>query len=465
MEDPVWRIDTLDARAGLAFASLRKADFPEDGVLPNAEAGAARNPPCVFISAPGFQPEMVANRALALAGMRGTFQFRFYIGGDEVGFRTLADLTDFVRRAYLRSGGGDGADGGGGVRPSPRPTDGDRPKLPPPPEYQDMDGSLATKLAIAAEDFHKASNVCTLGTVSKFKWPPDARSGGGGALTQGPHVLASAALALIFEMMHRMPDGKDADKTNRWHDDARTLGCQLTAMKLWPVLDQPPYRHLLETLMASLNGKTPLLQALTVADDFPGDWRYCFLRFVLFGSGPALDDGKRAVRIRDATHEWWYRDWPLIPNPYTRALVDPIVDLCRLPLPPAFATSIRTEGKSGTPDKSGEISLYHALVASIGSPATLKSSPLLCALVLFAATWVVTHNDTPGADFRWPREFPIPPSPFDEAALQSKLDRGWSWLREHLPTHCFALAVEQAIEGASDLKYRQGPTLNARAGA
>ena len=94
-ESSEWRIDALDSRGGLAFASRRAGRFSELG-------SRLQDPLCAFIGAPGFQPEMVANRSIALAGIRGVFQYRLFIGEDEVAFPTLAAVTEFVRRVYLR---------------------------------------------------------------------------------------------------------------------------------------------------------------------------------------------------------------------------------------------------------------------------------------------------------------------------------------------------------------------------
>ena len=120
-----WRIDTLDARGGLAFASWR-----DDNLLNGKDL--KREPPSIFVGAPQFRPEPVVNRMIALSAGRGAFQTGLFIDGVEVSFPTPADVAEFVRRACLSGGGGDGADGGGGETPPPRP-DGppDLPGSPP----------------------------------------------------------------------------------------------------------------------------------------------------------------------------------------------------------------------------------------------------------------------------------------------------------------------------------------------
>ena len=108
-----WFIDGLDAKAGLAFTSLRTPDL--------LEQEPALDLPSVFIAPPTFRPETVSSRALAFAGTRGPFQYGLFAGGQEVAFPSLDAAIEFVRRAYLRGGGGDAA-GGGGAGVPPRPT-------------------------------------------------------------------------------------------------------------------------------------------------------------------------------------------------------------------------------------------------------------------------------------------------------------------------------------------------------
>jgi hypothetical protein len=180
--------------------------------------------------------------------------------------------------------------------------------------------------------------------------------------------------------------------------------------------------------------------------------RASFLCSLFFSVGPALDDLEGAKNFLAWITHWALSDekkyvYPIfIDRPFFGALADPIADLCRLPLPKKLSPSVRQ-------NTSNEISLYHALVSFVGSPGSLQSNRSLCELVLFSATWVVAHNDRPTVDTfgrlrkRWSR------SPIQAATVQLKMDRGWNWLREHLPKIRFALEVEQAIDRASDLKY------------
>jgi hypothetical protein len=130
--------------------------------------------------------------------------------------------------------------------------------------------------------------------------------------------------------------------------------------------------------------------------------------------------------------------------------VDPLADLCRIPLPKDAAAVVRENPRD-------EVSLYHALVSIVGAPLLVDSqSPGFFELVLFAATWIAGCNDAQTAS-----DVVYPPasgllSPIRAAEVQIKRDRGWNWLKAHLPAMCFAPKVEEAIEAAAELKYELG---------
>jgi len=86
-ETPYWRIDALDARAGMAFACYRAAES-------TADVEVDPDLPTVFIGPPTYQPEYLTSRVLGLAAARSTFQERLFGGGGEVGFTELAELID-----------------------------------------------------------------------------------------------------------------------------------------------------------------------------------------------------------------------------------------------------------------------------------------------------------------------------------------------------------------------------------
>lgn len=444
-ETSEWRIDALDARGGLAFASRRTGRFSEVG-------GRPQDPLCAFIGAPGFQPEMVANRSIALGAIRGVFQYRLFIDEDEVAFPTLAAVTEFVRRVYLRGGGGDGAGGVGGEGPPPiLPIDG--PDLPESPDLEGQSEGLARAMMDAVAAFKSVSGSCRLGSTVQFtKWP-GSREPAKPAITDGPTILANAAIRLICEMMRRIPDGQDPAATVRWHRDARTLGSMIAAMGLWDILWREPHYGPLIGLMSGLKSWKSKLTALQATSGNEAiDVR--FQCAVIFGSGPALDDERGARQYIEAMEYWWHGPFP------TRALswqrgsrdgsVDPVANLCKIPLPKDTAAVVRKPARD-------EVSLYHALVSIVGAPLLADSQkPGLFELVLFAATWIAGCNDaTAPSDFIYAHSSG-PLSPIRAAEVQIKLDRGWNWLKVHLPAMCFAPKVEEVIQAAADLKYELG---------
>jgi hypothetical protein len=444
-----WRIDALDARGGLAFASRRSNRFSE---LVDLQV-----PLCAFIGAPGFQPEMVANRSIALAGIRGVFQYRLFIDDDEVAFPTLAAVREFVRRVYLRGGGGDGGIGGEAPRPIPP---GDGPDLPGSPDFEEAAGGLARAMADAVAIFKSASNSCKLGSILQFLNWPDARAQESAkpGIADGPTILANAAIRLIYEMMRRIPDGQDLAATIQWHRDARTLGGMIAAMGLWDVLWHEPHYGALVRLM---NGLKPWKSKLTALQVTSGneDTNVRFLCAVIFGPGPALDDEQGALHYFHSMEYWWHGPFPVPVLSWrcgsSDGSVDPIANLCRIPVPENVAAVVRKAPQN-------EVSLYHALVSIVGAPLLADSQRHgFFELALFASTWITGCNDTPTLSDFGSAYASGPPSPIRAAEVQIKLDRGWNWLRAHLPTVCFAPKVEEAIEATADLKYELGVTSSA----
>jgi len=123
-----WRIDTLDARGGLAFASWREADLEEGARLFDR--------PVFHFSPPAFTAIPVASPATALAAERHGFQMGLLDAEGEIPFENLTDVAEFVRRVYIGSGRSDGDDGDDSPVPPP---EGEPPDLPP--EIETVEGS------------------------------------------------------------------------------------------------------------------------------------------------------------------------------------------------------------------------------------------------------------------------------------------------------------------------------------
>jgi hypothetical protein len=97
-----WFIDALDPDAGIAFASLR-GWRDRDATDGDGQA--------VVIAPPYFHPEVVSSRALSLTAINHGAQPGVFLSGEEVAFGSLAELVEFVRKAYLAGGAGGGPSG------------------------------------------------------------------------------------------------------------------------------------------------------------------------------------------------------------------------------------------------------------------------------------------------------------------------------------------------------------------
>lgn len=105
-----WHIDAWSVRDGLAFTSYRRP-----GDLRNAERTA-------FIAVPTLEPIPVGRVSAALWATRANFQDGlFNADGEEIGFGSLAEVKELVRRGYLAGGIGPGP-GGAEERPPGSPT-------------------------------------------------------------------------------------------------------------------------------------------------------------------------------------------------------------------------------------------------------------------------------------------------------------------------------------------------------
>jgi hypothetical protein len=449
---PEWTIDTFDPRGGLAFAS-----WWDD---PNASGNPGSEPTCIFVGAPDFRPEVVANRAIALAAGRGSFQTGLFVGPVEVPFPTVSAVAEFVRRVYLRGGGGDGADGGGGDGPPPRPVE--RPDLPLLPELTEegYEGrGLRSEILAAVENFQlKAKGVAIESAPRSVEWPAaiEGTNGGGGAhrAGDGPAMLASAALRLIYEMARRLPSAGAPAALARWQREAQTLGRLISNLGLWPLLLSGPYYGSLRTLASSLvRGNYGLAILDILKGGFPSEFLTNVVMYLLFVGGLPLDDRDEA--------EWlfyhWRRDhypFDLPPwNSSVRGAIDPVAALRRIPLPEELTEFVGSTLKDGT-------SLYHAVNAFMGSPQTIwkqGQAAQLIDIVLFASASIV---ETEGGQFlseltAWmfwngPRTI----SPTRRVAIQTAADNAWSWLAQHLPALVFGEALENVIESAGSLRYR-----------
>lgn len=432
-----WKIDTLDARGGLAFASSRGGAIDSEWV---------REPACIFIGAPDFRAESVVNRSVALGAGRGAFQIGLYLEGEEVTFPTVASVVEFVRRAYLKGGGGDGA---GGEEPPPLPPD--RPDLPPILELGESEVAgtpLRPALASAIGNFQNWSLHLSIGNADTFtKWPSgqsDVEAKGGASVPDGPEMLARAALLLIHEMLRRLPLYGQPRDLLKWQRVALKLGNILDRLNILPMLFEDPFHSWTDKLFGSVikNGQN-LALIKWVENLVPSEFRAGALLYALFLGRAPLDE-----------ENWNGHDYWLFDGPYTSAafeVTDRIADLLSIPLPPEFRKFVGSGLENRT-------SLYNLLAAFVGAPNCEGGQDLrLLDLVHFGSAWIAdpqSGQTFPRRSYRMFRHSPGHKlTPVERASLEATSDRAWNWLREHLPSVVFAAGVEGAIQGAAGLQY------------
>lgn len=217
-----WRIDSMDAEAGFAFASYRPADLTGEAMPADCEA--------IYISAPYFSPEVVVSRAPGLAAARGSAQLGLFLGESEVGFNTLDALREFVRRSYV-AGSGSGPNGEGSPPLEPPPggggPSGGEEAPPRDPEFGIRKlieaGAWAAGrvegLAMTEDNVAGSSAFVAPGIV-----PSDAKQAGA--------ALAAGGLTLAHALISRASVTADRARRNDWNRSVGSLTATLTQMGL-----------------------------------------------------------------------------------------------------------------------------------------------------------------------------------------------------------------------------------------
>jgi hypothetical protein len=193
---PSWRFDALDARAGMAFASL---DGPHRG-----------DENVVYFGPPTFHPEPVGRTSLAFGATRRGYQEGLVINDREASFPSLAAMGEFIRRAYVRGSSGDGGPTDEGpIEPiGPGPDD--------PGLSEDNDGG-STLRAFEADmrRFQASVEKCNFGEASTMTWSVPSDSG----TYQGEGMMLFRGAAYVLrdaiELRRTLPD--DTSSTSLWH--------------------------------------------------------------------------------------------------------------------------------------------------------------------------------------------------------------------------------------------------------
>jgi hypothetical protein len=202
-EAKLWYIDALDADAGIAFASFRPAEDGQEREYGNEHA--------VVVAAPHFQPSPVSHRALSLGAIGRGAQSGVYTANNEVGFTSLDQVVEFVRKVYV--GGG-----AGGSAPSP-----DMPPVVPEspqgPEEYDLPPSDRMD---ATDEIHAVANSIGKWLVSdaaaEIPLSGSEHSEAGNAwLGSGSKLIVHTAVSIGCSLFERMPyDNATAEIRWRW---------------------------------------------------------------------------------------------------------------------------------------------------------------------------------------------------------------------------------------------------------
>ncbi|MCD2518989.1 hypothetical protein LQ564_22055 [Massilia sp. G4R7] len=435
--DPQWRFDAVDLRAGLGIALWR------------APRGAAHeapgdHAPALFFSPPHFQPEPLVNAAVALAACRGAFApgLRLDDGDTEAAFATQEEAGEFLRRAYVGAAAGDGGDGGG-PGPVPAPAAGAGGPFEP---VHLPDSPIVATLAQHAEVFRSAAGRTLQRESFLFSWGDhtlehDERWIGKPAAQPGDvAALCAAALAIIEEMLRRMPPLHDAGAWLTWYEDWRELATMLVGVGVAEQLLAEPQRDRLEKVLL----RSPLMRG----DDGRDAWRVRLGQLFLFG--PAIPQPATSEELWSALTDldWivhrWSDAWLF---PLAVRLDDPLDTLSRLPLPPRLQALLPQ-------DVGSQASLYHLLNLMVAEPQAACSQaedlPFACCLLLFAAACVATAPTSP-------QNVPmLRLQAHGRSAERARraAEQGHAWLIEHLPQRVFATGHEALIATAKSLRYR-----------
>lgn len=440
-----WRFDAVDLRAGLAFAAWR-ADLGDDPSPAEVQA--------VYFAPPSFTPEPVANLALALGATRGSMRPGLFVDGREVWFESLAEAGEFLRRAYVASGGGDGGDGDGEDDPSPP-----LPEPPDLPEQPDGDGDgefdevladhqrsavpAARVLVRLVTELQRATARVELGASHDMSWREVETANGLPALRAGAtHVLR--------ELLMRRPRTGDADTYLRWLGAFRSWWMFVGSMGLRSILLGDGGDALRPLLVAWAKQQEPwLLQG-------PND-RYVPSLAVAFLLG-----GNEHIRHLLQEAPWLLDHWErlrygeyfypslLVPQSHgtdsTAGLS--MTALRALPLP-RWAWHLVGD------DLEGRASLYHLLCTLTAQP-QLSTNPRHFELMLFACACVVGGRQAALKDWTlWGLENAFGPSSVEIGAARQVAHETLGWLKEHLPSLAFSKGYEDVITTAKDVRYRR----------
>lgn len=431
-----WYIDSIDPRAGLAFASQRPAILKDNGE--KDKGGFDKDSFTVFISPPYFQPEFGVGLSTAFSAARNSFQLGVFIDENELAFNDLSSVTEFVRRCYLNGGGG--GDLGPESGPPP-PTEGG-PDLPAPSDMGDEGGSrelgIISSLKSSFEAIHSYLSDSKLGDSSKenpFKFAAIKSTG------MDRDCLAVGAYLVLNELLRRYP-AKNAQslELQRWSDAAVRLVDAFDVIGIWPLLPK---------ILSQNNGQLDnIVGSFAKYIDREDYYVQVRKRYGIEGDLLFL----RSVFLLTANGIFWPPFFTLhFWGGCSSRARDPFEDLGYFPLP-AEVTHTLTGGRETESEKN--LCVYLSRV--LGSPDVLQKDYFCMGILLFSAVNIVSQNNNIprrlGA-----RSFLIGLDRVDIEASFRAVDRlveeAFEWIISNLPSYIFPRPVEEEIKSVISKKY------------
>ena len=455
LSSEVFYIDTIDARAGFAFISLRDPLSKDANTLPDA--------PCFYVAPPDFLPFPVIDRALAMAASHHGFQVAVADADGEVPFEELEDAIDFVKRCYIRGAASDG-DGGDGPSIPPLPGGEPTPPFEPPSAGIEEVTSFGKIVEMLNSSAHQVSvQHIKRGQSQLLKWELNAEF-----WTQAPqkptlswpaggNITVQAWLQLVFEVFARLPRGAPVGQPQAlaqsdftvWRKALLAVLELATCSGLWPYLNGSVWAKL-DHLAAEVLTKNQFQELHNVARRIPphlAGSKFATICHVFLHPG-ALDLH---------TSRWLY-GVPiegLAPIVSMRAVAedgrfrDPWEQLGSVPVPRQIALAAAIEPLDGT-------SLADVIAAILSDP-KLLADDRLCAFAVLCSHRIVAGSERllsasilGQSDF-WTGSRLQPRTSIYLAVQYDLSEKAALWLQENLSTRVFSAGVEEIIRSANAL--------------
>lgn len=416
-----WRIDSLDARAGAAFSSWRDPDLSSGKLAADTAA--------IYLAPPYFLPEAVSSRGIGLGAARGRAQLGVFLSKEELAFATLDALAEFVRRAYLASGGGDlpggGTAGGGPRTPPPEPEGGgpDTGGLAPPGEEGLEAAWNVVGVAFGVRESASRLTFTAGAPVSPASFDANAEAAAkptGGSGDFGGGTLVRGAEELALALLRRFPlKGRPSDVVT-WGESSVRLGNAISRLHLWRSILEGPNHRVFDAAA----------QQIGHALDVPTDPRHV-LALIMQG-GPLIWPFYAPWEFTTFADTW---------SGFRGRDTDPLDDLAAWPLPSEMWQLVGSE-----PDPSA----FNLMSAVCGAPAKLLGSGdgrlagRAAAILLFCSARILAENTEPFG-VGWGS------GAMHEASLGRVTATSLQWLMGQWPAQVFPSQVEEIIAQAASL--------------